>query len=338
MNRPRHLTDWIIVLTFRPRVCILLNYIFIVFVNNNYYSIILHQFRKGFDMASLAQVEANRVNAQKSTGPRTVEGKAKVSQNGVRHGFTARQDVIAGESQEAFDVHREEVLAELTPVGKMETALAERVVSLMWRLKRAERLQNESIDMLTEKLTSGPLAKLTRTLEGKATGDRQDDDLTLGRVAVRDFSNARVLEKLLMYERRLEQSLYKTLAELNQLRLMRGLNSESAAAKEDQICKAKPISAEANPSQHLDTETVIENLTANGPEKAKPIQTQTEPEPKEQRQIEREVERPGPVVYSQPCSRGTSGNPNGRKEGHEGLVRYQRQEHRHHRRSGCALR
>jgi hypothetical protein len=49
----------------------------------------------------------------------------------------------------------------------------------------------------------------------------EDGDLVLGRLAVKDFSNARVLERLLMYERRIEHSLYKTILELQRLHIMR---------------------------------------------------------------------------------------------------------------------
>jgi hypothetical protein len=45
-------------------------------------------------MASVAQIQANRSNAQKSTGPRTPQGKATASQNAVKHGLLAEQVVI----------------------------------------------------------------------------------------------------------------------------------------------------------------------------------------------------------------------------------------------------
>ena len=167
-------------------------------------------------MATEAQVLANRLNAQKSTGPRTPEGKAVVAQNAVKH------------CQTEFDLHREAMLGELAPVGRMESVLAERAVSLSWRLERVERMQNEVFDALLADRSS-PLAKLVRSLEPKGAGRPEgesdgDDDLALGRVALKDFSNSRVLDRLLMYERRIEHSLYKTMAELQRLRLLRELD------------------------------------------------------------------------------------------------------------------
>jgi hypothetical protein len=175
-------------------------------------------------MATEAQVVANRRNAEKSTGPRTAEGKAAVSQNAVKHGLLARQDIIRGEDQEEFELYREEMFWELEPVGTMECRLAERIVSLAWRLRRAERIQNEAFDALLAKDMSSPLARLTQSLRSKGADQPPDDpdgcdgDLALGRTVVRDFSSARVLDRLLMYERRIESSLYRTMAELRKLK------------------------------------------------------------------------------------------------------------------------
>jgi len=184
-----------------------------------------------FLMATEAQILANRRNAQKSTGPRTSEGKAAVSQNAVKHGLLTRHDVISSESQADFDLYREQMLAELTPVSPMEFMLAERIVSLSWRLKRAGRIQNQAIDALKADNTSNPLAKLTQSLFFK-NADRSGagpatsaSNLALGRMAIKDFSRARVLDRLLMYERRIEHSLYKTLLELQRLNLIRKLDT-----------------------------------------------------------------------------------------------------------------
>lgn len=184
-------------------------------------------------MATEAQIIANRRNARKSTGPRNCKGKSIVSQNAVKHGLLARQAVISSENRNEFCLYRDLMLAELAPAGPMETILAQRIVSLSWRLKRAGIIQKQTIDAMNADNKSNPLAKLTQSPLFKNLGQTQPDsstpaaDLTLGRMVIKDFSNARVLERLLMYERRLEHSLYKTILELQKLQLMRKLDPES---------------------------------------------------------------------------------------------------------------
>ncbi len=184
-------------------------------------------------MATEAQILANRRNTQKSTGPRTQEGKAAVSQNAVKHGLLAERDVICSESQADFDQYRDQLLAELDPASPMESMLAERIVTLFWRLKRICSIQNQAIDALNADNTPSPLAKLTKSLFFKGNYPPHEDTsesttaLALGRLAIKDFSNARVLDRLLMYERRIEHSLYKTLLELQRLNLVKKLNAGS---------------------------------------------------------------------------------------------------------------
>jgi len=212
-------------------------------------------------MATHAQIQANRVNAQKSTGPRTVEGKAIASQNAVTHGLLAQKNVIVGEDLGEFEFYRDEMLSELAPGGAMESMLAERVVSLSWRLRRAERVQNEAFDALLAKDASNPLTRLTKSLRPRSDLGAGTEESALGRVAVSDFGNARVLERLLMYERRIEHSLYKTMSELQRLRLMRELEPvteeptrpdkcwgkpQPTCGTEQAACETKPIGAMAN--------------------------------------------------------------------------------------------
>ena len=180
-------------------------------------------------MSTEAQILANRRNALKSTGPRTPHGKAAVSQNAVTHGLLSRHDVISSESQADFNLYRQQMLAELAPASPMESMLAERIVSLSWRLKRVGRIQNQAIDALKADNTSNPLTKLTQSVFFK-NADRSGAapaasaaNLELGRMAIKDFSRARVLDRLLMYERRIEHSLYKTLLEFQRLNLIRKL-------------------------------------------------------------------------------------------------------------------
>ena len=189
-------------------------------------------------MSTQAQIIANRRNAKKSTGPRTSRGKAVVSQNALRHGLWASQAVISSESQSDFELFRNQILTELSPQTPMESILAERIVTLSWRLKRINRFHTQTIDALNKPDTPSPLLKLTQSLLQKNTGFSQTpqsapaEDLALGRLAIKDFSNARVLDRLLMYERRTEHSLFKTHLEFLRLRLMRNMENPAISEKD----------------------------------------------------------------------------------------------------------
>ena len=87
-------------------------------------------------MATERQIAANRLNAQRCTGAKTPEGKAAVSRNAVTHGLTSYNGLLPGEKLEDFSDLRARVLAELAPDSAIEIELAERIASLLWRLRR----------------------------------------------------------------------------------------------------------------------------------------------------------------------------------------------------------
>jgi len=187
-------------------------------------------------MATEAQVSANRSNAAKSTGPKTTQGKAVVAQNAIKHGLLARQNVIMGEDQQEFDLHRGEFLDELAPAGTMETFLAERIVSLTWRLRRAERVQNEVFDsLLAQELKESMRAfldELSPKDEERLRRDPgTDPTYAVGRMIAKDYLNAMVLDRLQMYERRIEHSLCRIIKELRTLRLEPRLKGGDDAAR-----------------------------------------------------------------------------------------------------------
>jgi hypothetical protein len=192
-------------------------------------------------MATGVQIQANRLNAQKSTGPRTAEGKEKASKNALKHGLLAREAVIQGEDPGEFELYRERMLEELAPAGPVEAMLAERVVGLSWRLRRAERLQNAAFAALDD---GAPTPLLTARLEewkqlkgsewDRGISGAVDESLALSQVVVEDFAEARVLDRLLMYERRIESSLYRTMAQLRNERQAR-----AAAAAPEEVSRSE---------------------------------------------------------------------------------------------------
>jgi len=177
-------------------------------------------------MATQAQITANRRNAKKSTGPRTPEGKATASQNSLKHGLTAKRDIIKSENQAEFDHHRRRFFAELDPSSAIEYMLAERIISLSWRLQRACTIHNLTIDALEEKRSQLSYLPSHRKPEPGQL------DLTLGHIAIDDFAHTRVLDGLIMYERRFEHSLYRTLLEFQRLQSIRKKENPHAVDEE----------------------------------------------------------------------------------------------------------
>lgn len=94
---------------------------------------------------SIVKMEANRRNAEKSTGPRTPEGKSKSRWNALKHGILAREVVFTGgdgaESQSEFDRLHLALRNDIQPETVMEEILVERMAQSYWRLGRAQRCE-----------------------------------------------------------------------------------------------------------------------------------------------------------------------------------------------------
>jgi len=87
-------------------------------------------------VTSERKIEANRRNARRSTGPSTAESKAISSRNAVTHGLTSYRGLLPGEKLEDFSDLRARIFADLAPDSAIEIELAERIASLLWRLRR----------------------------------------------------------------------------------------------------------------------------------------------------------------------------------------------------------
>ncbi len=97
-------------------------------------------------MTTEAQIEANRRNSQRSTGPRTAEGKSVSRRNALRHGLAARTLVVAPWEDEAeFAMFAADMRADLAPDGACEEALAQRIVLCAWRLERLCRIEADML-------------------------------------------------------------------------------------------------------------------------------------------------------------------------------------------------
>ena len=95
----------------------------------------------GPQLTSFRQIEANRRNACKSTGPITEEGKQRSRCNAVRHGLTAETVIGALEDAEDYQAFDAAIIADYDAQSTVERELVLRLASLLWRLRRATTME-----------------------------------------------------------------------------------------------------------------------------------------------------------------------------------------------------
>ena len=103
-------------------------------------------------MTSLKQIEANRRNALKSTGPTTPEGKARSRRNAVRHGLTAETVITALEDSDDYEAFQAAVISEYDAESAVERELVLRLASVLWRLRRATGIEIALFDSVSNEV------------------------------------------------------------------------------------------------------------------------------------------------------------------------------------------
>jgi hypothetical protein len=89
-------------------------------------------------MATIKQIEANRLNAQKSTGPKTSGGKAAVRLNSLQHGLRAATLILPGENRQEFDQLYAALEADWRPQSTTARIYLEQMAVAQWKLRRIE--------------------------------------------------------------------------------------------------------------------------------------------------------------------------------------------------------
>lgn len=98
-------------------------------------------------IASVAKISANQANAQKSTGPTSLEGKATVASNAQTHGLFTKRLVLEDEDPAEFQILVEQLTRDLRPIGMLEQAMVERIATSLWRQKRLIRAESASLEL-----------------------------------------------------------------------------------------------------------------------------------------------------------------------------------------------
>jgi hypothetical protein len=159
-------------------------------------------------MASEKQVAANKLNAQKSTGPKTAEGKAIAATNSFKHGIWASASFISEEDSTLLQALQTKIYEHYCPSGGKEEVLVDRIVGYLWRLRRVFQVEawclkpDNYLDHLLHNMSPAEKA-VERTL------------------ANRFVSHASYLLTLSRYEQSIERMLTKATKELEEMQARR---------------------------------------------------------------------------------------------------------------------
>ena len=199
-------------------------------------------------MATEKQFEANRQNAQKSTGPKTPEGRAAVRLNGVKHGLTAETIVLKGESQADFTNMLESFEAEHAPTTPTEEALVVQLTLANWRLRR---LYHQEAGFYTSKLKT--LASIQKDLN-------LDDAGRMGHAVGWSESTLGLFNR---QEARLERTFYRALHELQRLRKEREANLALVSQPAPEEAAPQPQASARGLSRLIRPQPHVQNPTSH---------------------------------------------------------------------------
>jgi hypothetical protein len=202
-------------------------------------------------MATAAQITANRANAQKSTGPRTAEGKTASSMNALKHGIDAVSTVIPGEDPEAYQRLVDEYYRDLRPAAALERFQVDTLIRSDWQRRRLKRIEANLYRTLLEEGTT-PEEIAPAILRDSPTGKLLFK--VIGQIASLERAYARAMSELRRLNRERQQAEIEAMEEA-----LEELPPEAEAcfaARREQLrqrneAKSAPVSVALTPAENL---------------------------------------------------------------------------------------
>jgi hypothetical protein len=104
-------------------------------------------------MTSVRQIEANRRNGRKSTGPKSDAGKEQSRRNALRHGLTAETVICRLEDAEDYKAFEAAIVADYDAQSAVERELVLRLASVLWRLRRSTTIETGLFEIQADHLS-----------------------------------------------------------------------------------------------------------------------------------------------------------------------------------------
>ena len=203
-------------------------------------------------MATEAQMRANQENAQKSTGPTSIEGKKKSSMNAVTHGIFSNIAILPGEDEAFIQKLREDILATYQPQDTMERCLVDRIYIAMMRQVRlceaeaAKLRMSMRPEILAESLSQILRHSTIRRFKGHDLSDEMESNYQFYLKVIEELKPYPLIDNLPSLGL-IERNMYKTFVLLKNKANDYQMSWEKFREDLNQIMKAlREIKKEAN--------------------------------------------------------------------------------------------
>jgi hypothetical protein len=88
------------------------------------------------------RAEINRANAQKSTGPKTIEGKQRTAMNAVKHNLTGQSLILQPDEMDAYNRLTNALISDLKPRTELECQTVQKLIDAHFRMNRLAGVEN----------------------------------------------------------------------------------------------------------------------------------------------------------------------------------------------------
>jgi hypothetical protein len=183
-------------------------------------------------MISEKQLEANRRNAQLSTGPKTEAGKARCAMNAGKDPLTGQVHIMTAEDRIAFNAFSARLTKDYDPRGEQELQFARMIVKGMWRLHRVTAIEDNTFalgDQMNGKLIDTGHAEINAAFTAAETWQKESN----------------TLERLSIYEQRLHRTMQRNIAALQSLQATRKAIEAKEMAEAELLLQVSEINGEA---------------------------------------------------------------------------------------------
>lgn len=219
-----------------------------------------------------ARTQANRLNAEHSTGPTSEEGKAASSRNAIKHGLFCKDLLLDGDDPAEFAALKDGLLRRLNPRDAMELRVCDQIIAAHWKLLRIRSAEKEAyIDQA--QVLKAEVTQFRSARDPNPRSDRVVPEPCSGRVLWRMLEDASdsTIERLGRYETRINNTLHRLSKQLEAMQ-QQEITGQLSEIADEALRDQEQMQNEANAANEANANVQNEANAATDGDKRQAIQ------------------------------------------------------------------